>query len=130
VGRLGNASAETSITSWLEGASPHILALLAAANSSRCSLKAEASADGEAIHLAFQDCRSWANANPCPDPASGDRFEILLARYGLVALVCRSDSSETADGQLVDQLSILNAQLAAHFANLQERSKAQRAGNQ
>ena len=51
--------------------------------------------------------REWFSAKPCPDPAAGDRLQMVVAQVSFVSLVLGSDAP-TLDR---DRIAILGQRL-------------------
>jgi hypothetical protein len=123
---------EVPVLSWLEGANPRINSLMIAAT---VALGLPLTAKGEqrakaidGIRSAIESCHGWTTSNPCPDGILGNRFEVIVARFGFVALVFDLESDQVVDahiGVTVDRLNSLNADLRAFLSDVGERLEVQ-----
>lgn len=68
----------------------------------------------------------WLADNPCPDAATGRRFEAQMMAYRAVADTVRSTLVAQEDDAMVVQLSELRAVIDQHTESIDERTPTQR----
>jgi hypothetical protein len=129
---LAVSTTEASVVSWLEVTGHRIQDLLAAADDA--SLREQSDHDQavaavDRFRSTVYSLQQWTLDHPCPDPASGDRFELLLARYRFISLI--TDNQRNAlDGATLstaaDRLRVLNDDLKAFVDALEEHHREER----
>ena len=84
------------MVSWLEVTGHRIQDLLAAADDALLREQSDhhqAAAAVDRFRSTVYSLKKWTLDHPCPDPAFGDRFELLLARYRFISLITDNQRS-------------------------------------
>lgn len=128
------STTDASVVSWLEVTGHRIRDLLTAADD---AARHQRSGHGQPVtavdgfRASVHSLQRWAIEHPCPDPAFGERFELLLARYGFISLIT-DDETSTLDGRTlstaVDRIGVLNDDLKAFCDDLEEHQREEPSG--
>lgn len=120
------------MVSWLEVTGHRIQDLLAAADDALLREQSDhhqAAAAVDRFRSTVYSLKKWTLDHPCPDPAFGDRFELLLARYRFISLITDNQRSALNGATLstaADRLRVLNDDLRAFVDDLEAHQREER----
>lgn len=100
--------AEMTLHRWYGDSEPLIRSLADAARA-EIELLSFGARRGDAatgtVPAALSSLQKWMSTNPCPDRTMGDQLQLVLARYGFVALLLGSGVGEL-DGEQIGALGV------------------------
>jgi hypothetical protein len=120
-------SGESAARSWLDESKRFVLPLADAASARTSDIGSpKGNTTSEAIRSTLRSMQQWISANPCPDRTIRAQLDVVVGRYGFLALFLETDQQALDKDELLafgDRLDAINSRLLALIADVERGLK-------